>query len=671
MADFNVQPPYFGAAYYPEAWPADQIDFDIEWMRKAGFNVMRVAEFAWARMEPREGHYEFDWLHRVVDKLGAAGIATMMGTPSATPPHWLTARYPEVHYIHPDGLQAVHGGRRHTCPNSPTYRDLCAKIVHKMGEAFGADERVIGWQIDNEVAPHNDRRPGPMFSHSCTCPVCRARFADFMRERYGTIEALNEAWCLNLWSQKYDDFGELPVPDCMWHHPALLEAWSEFSSHSWCDFVRAQAEILREHTKTPIGTDMMPFHIVDHYACHRDLDVVQINHYNYREGFRDIVLWFDYLRPVKGAKQPFWNTETSTCWSGSTTETGYSQPGFCRANSWLPIATGGEANLFWLWRTHWAGQELTHGSVMYTCGRPRHIFGEVQEVARGFDAARAFINGTYPAPTGMALHFTPLAQHILQTQPPQPALDYAQTMLHAVYHPLIRAQWRFDVIHACVDLAPYKLIFSPLLPALDDEGLRERLRAWIKAGGIWIAGPWTDKRTTDGAKFRDRAYGSLEEWGGIYVREEFPPFPQTFRIKWTDGLACDAGVYYDAFEPRGAETLAGYTERELAGLAAITSHPLGRGRVIALGTLPAPEHLVALVARCAAEAGLTPVAEAAPNVLVVPRAGAGGRGFIAVELDNEPGWVETPEPGTELLTGEHAAGRIALPPYGVAVVHYG
>ena len=339
--------PYLGAAYYPEDWPLEQIDDDIALMLEAGMNVMRVGEFAWSSMEPEEGRFEFDWLHLAVDKLSAAGIATVIGTPSCTPPAWLVERYPETLFVDPKGKATTHGGRRHMCPNSPVYRELCERVVTKMAEEFGRDDRIIGWQIDNEVYPHDAR--------ACCCPTCVRKFQDSMRERFGTIEALNEAWCTNLWSQTYQSFKQLPVPrPDIWHHPSLLAAWSQFNSRSYVEFVEHQAEILHRLTDHPIGTDMMMILGIDHYDMNRNLDIVQYNHYHFREGLWQAAFWFDYLRPIKG--RPFWNTETSTCWGGGTAPSGYSEPGFCRANSWMPIALGGEANLYWLWRSHWAGR---------------------------------------------------------------------------------------------------------------------------------------------------------------------------------------------------------------------------------------------------------------------------------------------------------------------------
>jgi beta-galactosidase GanA len=190
----NFRPPYFGAAYYPEDWPLDQIDADIDLMKQAGMNCMRIGEFAWSRMEPEEGRYDFGWLHTVVDKLGAAGIATILGTPTCTPPSWLYQRYPECIAVRDDGVRLEHGARRHACPNSSTYRDHCRRIVTAMAKEFGQDSNVVGWQIDNElylVRGLEDHR-------GCFCDECVGKFRALLQERFGTVEALNAAWGTDL-----------------------------------------------------------------------------------------------------------------------------------------------------------------------------------------------------------------------------------------------------------------------------------------------------------------------------------------------------------------------------------------------------------------------------------------------------------------------------------------
>jgi len=654
------RPPYLGAAYYPEDWPLEQIDADIALMKDAGTNVMRIAEFAWSRMEPEDGKYDFGWLHLTVEKLGAAGISVIMGTPTCTPPVWLTEKHPEILFVREDGLPMYHGARRHACPNSPVYRDYCARIVTKMAEEFGQDDRIIGWQIDNEVSPAGRGR-------SCVCPVSVAKFRAKMREKHGTIENLNAAWGTDLWSMTYQSFDQLPIPDAhTWHHPSLLTAWAEFNSDSYVDFVKHQADILHRMTKHPIGTDMMPYTGIDYGDMHDALDLVQFNHYNGMENLWHAAFWFDMIRGVK--EVPFWNTETQTCWNGSVTANGYKEPGFCRANSWLPIAMGGEANLYWLWRQHWSGQELMHGAVVSSQGRPLHIMGEVREISKGYSAAAEFLNGTKPAESGIAMHYSHRAAWMFDYQPVVNGFAYMAFLLERAYHPMIQAQLRPDVILPRADLSPYRVIFTPFLPALDESGLRERIRQWIEDGGVWIVGPFTDIRTPDATKFKHSPYGSLEDWAGVYCKYEIPGDPRSFTVRWNDGSECEGSVWFDSLELRGAEGLAVYADGPLAGLAAVARNKLGKGRIIILGTMPSPEALQSLLLAVARDAGVSPVAEASENLIVVPRKGSAGRGMVAIEVENRPATLVLPRPMTDLLTGVTHSGTLEIAPYAVMVL---
>lgn len=655
----RFRPPYLGAAYYPEAWPPEQVDEDIRLMREAGLNAVRIAEFAWSSMEPEEGRFELDWLYRVVDKLGKAGIATILCTPSCTPPAWLTQKYPEVLVVNHTGVPAQHGARRHVCPNNRVYREHCERIAAKLGSDFGKDERVIGWQIDNEV----DIWDG----WGCYCPVCAEKFRESLRERFGTVEALNAAWGANLWSQTYQSFSQIPTPKPNhWHHPSLLSAWIQFHGQSLVEYVEHQAAVLHRYVTQPVGTDMMPILSVPYEKVHRTLDIVQYNHYDLMDNLWRQVFWMDLVRPVKPV--PFWNTETQTCWNGGTIANGYKEPGFCRVNSWLPIALGGEANLYWLWRAHWSGQELMHGSVVSSHGRPLHILEEVQEVSRGFEAASAFLNATRPSPPGFALHVSSVAWSQFRFQPMVEGFDYIDGLLNRVYRPLMNVHLRADVIDPAASLDPYKVVFSPFLPALDEAGLRERLLQWIEAGGTWVVGPFTDIRTLDAAKPLHAPFGSLEDWAGVRCAVEIPGTGREFDMEWSDGRTSRGTLWYAGFELREARAVATYTEGPLAGLAAIAESRLGKGRIVLLGTLPAPEDLARLLLRVSAQCGVHPAAEASSNVLVVPREGAGYRGAIVLEIENRPGTLVLPDAFRDVLSGEESTGAIEVAPYQVLVL---
>lgn len=658
----SIYPPYLGAAYYPENWPMEQIDIDIASMKKAGMNVMRIAEFAWSRMEPREGEYNFKWLHLVVHKLAQAGIAVIMSTPTCTPPVWLSEQYPEILFIcGENGRPMRHGGRRHACPNNSVYREHCARIVTRLAEEFGQDDRIIGWQIDNEISSPSSH------GRSCICPVCIRKFHNFMQTRFGSIEKLNKSWGTNLWSQTYQLFEQLPLPHKnIWHHPSLLVAWAEFTSNSYVEFVKHQTDILHRMARQPVGTDMMPYAGIDYGDMHHSLDIVQFNHYNSMENLWEAVFWFDLIRPIK--QRPFWNTETSTCWNGSTIANGYKEPGFCYANSWLPLALGGEANLYWLWRQHWSGQELMHGAVLSSCGRPMHIIKEIQEISADFQTAADFLNTTRPTATGLALHYSHRAAWIFEYQPMVNGFIYNQDLMGRVYHPLVQVQLRPDVILPISELARYWMILSIFLSTLEEKDLRERLKNWIEAGGTWVVGPLSDIRTLHATKFKHAPYGSLEKWAGVRCRYEIPGDPHDFKFRWADGRESQGSIWYDGLELCGAEALATYTEGPFSGLATVTRHKMGKGQIIMLGTMPQSQDLQKLILSIGEETRIRPVAEASNNLLVVPRDGQGGKGLVVVELENCPAKLFLRHQVKDLLTGRKYDNKIDIKPYSVMVL---
>ncbi|NLG49031.1 MAG: beta-galactosidase [Chloroflexi bacterium] len=669
MIQRTMAAPWLGAAYYPEDWPEELQPEDIRLMQEMGLNVMRVGEFAWSRMEPREGEYDFGWLHRVVERLHAAGIATVLCTPSATPPAWLTAKHPDMLVLRSDGQRQQHGARRHCCSNNPAYREATARIVKQLAREFAGKPGVIGWQLDNEI--HRQER-------GCFCPVCEAKFRARLQARFETVEEMNRTWGLGLWSMDYTSFDEVPAPRAhVFHHPSLTAEWLHFQSDSNAEFLDMQADLLRAGgVDVPIGTDMMPTNGQHYPHTNRQMDVVQYNHYDDDSHLWAAVFWMDYIRNLK--PRPFWNTETSTCWNGGVTIQGYREPGFCRANSWLPFALGGEMNCYWLWRAHWAGQELMHGSVVSSCGRPLHIADEVREVAEGLERARDFLTDTACARSGLAMHFSAQAWDTFQAQPMVPRLAspiggrpyaYASTLNDEIYRALIEAQLRPDIIDPAADLTNYRLVYSPFLPCIEEGNLSRRLPDWLEQGGVWVAGPLTDVRTPEGTKYTHAPFGHLESLAGIYCKYELPGHPKDFRIRWWNGEESAGGYIYDGLECReGCQSLGTYLEAPMAGLAAAAWQPIGSGGILILGTQPPANVLVSLLRWAGEKVGVRPVAQADANLLVVPRRGPRAEGWVCVELHNRPARLVLGRPVVDLLTGERLEGKITVAPFGVRVL---
>lgn len=651
------KPILFGAAYYPEDWPESERPRDIEMMKKAGMNVMRFGEFAWHNMEPKPGEFDFSWLHRVVDDLGANGIKSILGTPTATPPRWFLLRYPDAAVLEPNGQRALHGGRRHCCSNNPDYQRHSAAIVEAMAKEFGNDPNVIGWQLDNEIYSWG----------GCNCDHCRAGFHRYLQEKYGAIEEVNQQWNLNIFSQAYDDFDEIQLPTRSWQNPHLRQEWAAFHYRSDIRFIHSHVEILKRHTKAPISTDMMPFNGMSYQDMTEPLDVIQFNHYNTVENLPTLPLWFDYIRSFG---KPFWNTETATGWNGGTEITQVAKPvGFCRINSWLPVALGGEANLYWLWRQHWGGHELMHGSVIYANGRPLPMFDEVQQISREFELAKDFLRET-KVDTKLAMHFTSLSWRINEVQPMIDKFLYISRLAEDFHVPVTRMGLRPDMIDTGKDLSGYKVLVSPMVYSLEEKDLPRRIEEWVRDGGHWVVGPMTDIRNAIGAHYTDRAMGYVEEMTGCRLVATIPDSGVVVKSKWTDGEPMSAHYMQQVFTPaENGRVLASVTEgyASIIGTALVQKVPCGKGAIWLLGTLPDSKDLQKLMAMVCAEAGIE-VPEVTGTVTVIPRSGENRRGLILMETACAPASYRLPEPMTDLLTGTTYAGTVELKPYDLMIL---
>ena len=645
----KVMPPYIGAAYYPEVWPREAVDGEIAKMKEVGINCVRVGEFAWSRMEPEEGTFCLDWLQEVCDKMYAAGIAVILCTPSATPPKWLTDKYPETLNVQSGGIPSQFGGRCHVCKSSPVMREKNRLIIERMAQLLGRHPSVIGWQLDNEIFHYGD---------GCFCPLCQKRFKEYLKKKYGTVGALNESWKTARWSLTYDSFeAVIPPRRDTWNHPSLVAEWLRFQDETIVSYIREQAETVRKFSDMPIGTDMMPMLELSHEKMNEALDVVQINHYDRADELYRTLFIYDQMRPIK--ERPFWNTETQAGWNGSAFAASGARPaGNCYVNSWLPVAKGGEMNLYWHWRAHPNGHEIGHGAVCSSSGRFYRVAEEIKRAASEMKKCASFLNET-KVRSDIAIHCSATAAVDFLAAPLLENFDYRDTLLHTFYPPF--RHHNVDLIDTGHAVEGYSVILSPFLADIEENGLKDRMLRWVEAGGTWIVGPMSDIMTDYASRYTNAPYGSLEEIAGVYTKYEQPVEDAAVTARWAeDGESLSLSRCYDAYELRGAECLAEYTGGGLEGYTCIAERRLGKGRVILLGSAIGGKDLLRL-------ADVAPIAEASGNVALIERSGA-RRGIIAAEIDNKEGYAVLAGRYKNLVTGETAEGKIVIPPYSVFVL---
>ena len=653
---------YLGANYYPEDWDVSCIDEDILKMKECGFNVVRIGEFAWKKDEPEEGQFDFSWLHYVIDKMHEAGIAVIMGTPTATPPNWLYRKHPDMAILFPDGWRISHGGRRHCCSCNPDYLRHCAIIVEKLAQEFGDHPAIIGWQIDNEIYH---------FSPGCVCPHCMDAFHTHLTKKYGDVETINTAWNLNLFSQAYDSIEDIPAPFHAWHNPHITLEWNLSQQDNHVRFVHMQLDILKKYTKAPIGTDTVPFNGIDYRHLNTPMDVAQFNHYNTTENFLDAARWMEYMKHF--SKIPFWNTETQACWNGSTAPGHALQPqGYIYMNTWLPIMLGGGANLFWLWRTHWAGHELMHGAVLDSSGRYTYANQEIRQAGQEF---RLLADKLLSAPPvyDTAIHFSSLNWNIKESQIISENLGHNGSIVLEFYEKLLGVGIHADIIDAAEDMSQYKLLFSPNAFTLEEANFRQRITQWVEDGGVWVVGPLSDIRTAVGTKYQTSPYGFLEELCGVRLAYILPDDNGQLTLTNELGEQVHANRSYELFENEGldatCEKLLTITQghASLLGKHCALCCNVGRGKVILLGTFPKEGELGRIAVKAANYAGAQ-VHNVTNGGMITPRQSSEENFVIAASVKGLPCDYYFEGVRRDLITGQTHDGHIHLDAFQIAVL---
>lgn len=610
---------YYGAAYYPEAWPESEIDKDIQLMKELNMNVMRIGEFAWSRMEPKEGKYEFAWLHNVIEKLHANGIDVILGTPTATPPIWLAQKHPEMFQINEAGLQMTHGGRRNCSYTSKVYREYSRKICERMAQEFGNKPGVIGWQTDNEFGL------SPDYSKET-----QKQWVKWLAKRYVTVANLNQLWCTDLWSQAYQKFEQVPMPaPHVWHHPSLRLAWTRFTNDMIVEYQDIHIRAIRKFSQLPITHDGMPGQSVDYEKLFVDLDYTSVNNYHSFEAYDLIQSNYDRLRGQGLGYH--WLFETAPNYSGGGDKGNiwylHQIPGSMRAALWMNYASGGQGAMFWLWRQHRAGQEMPHGSVLSAWGEKTANFDELKQLGNDLHKTSDFLMNRPVPKAKIGIMYSHDADNGLRIEEYANGIKYYRDWTYRFYRALADAHLFRDVLYPSANIDEYKMLFIPLMPNVSD-GLMNKLQLWVENGGTLILGPMSAYRNEEWAQHTNAFMGKLEAWSGIHTKSVIPigttrrPDEIPFMLNFESDLMSppsEASLWSLSLESIAGKSLATYSGGMHNAKNAIVENTVGKGKVMILGTDPGKAALKKILLAAAKSTGIEAMAEGDEQVVIVPR----------------------------------------------------
>ena len=649
----------FGGDYNPEQWDRATWADDIALMKEAGVNLVSVGIFSWGLLEPEEGVYDFGWLDEVVGLLQTAGIGIDMANASASPPAWFSAKYPQSLPVTVDGVRLEFGSRQMFCASSADYRRAAAALTTQIVLRYGEHPGVVLWHVHNEYGCHNQ---------PCYCDASAAAFRGWLQNKYGTTDALNEAWGTAFWSQHYARFDDVPPPrrSGSFVNPTQQLDFARFSSDELLECYKAEAAIIRQHSSKPVTTNFMGFSMgldrpIDYWKWAGEMDVVSNDHYLIAEdarNFQDLAMAADFMRGLS-VGEPWLLMEHSTSAVNWQPRNIAKRPGELLRNSMQHIARGADGALFFQWRAAKAGAEKFHSALLPHAGTDSRVWREVVQLGAAIQAVSEAVGSHVVGVDCAIIHDTDARwAGELDAHPSIELSVMAETRLW--HDALYRAGANADFRRSTDDLSGYRLVVVPMQYLMTDAGA-DNIRAFTESGGTVVVSYFSGI-VDENDHIRLGGYpGAFRELLGIRM-EEFYPLHVGEKL---DLSAYGPGsLFSELGRTDGAEVLAEVTSGPVAGSPVITQNALGAGNAFYVATRLEREGLDTFVHKALTVAGVE--RSAGGDSELVWRGSGGTRWAFAINHSDAPVSVEIS--GHELLSDTSVHGSMTIEPGGVAVV---
>ena len=627
---------WYGGDHNPEQWPEEVWDEDVRLMQQGGITLVSLGIFSWAKLEPREGEFDFGWLDRIVEKLHEGGIRIDLATATASPPPWLSHTYPEVLPVTADGVRLQVGSRQQYCPSSPVFRRLAARLAGKLAERYGRHPAIELWHVGNEYGCH--------VSH-CYCSVSADAFRDWLRAKYMTVSELNATWGTAFWSQQYQSFDEVFPPSAApsFRNPGQLLDFDRFSSDELLECYRNEVAVLRAATPDiPITTNFMGFfRAADYWKWAKEVDVVADDSYPDPadpDSASLAAMTRDLMRSLRSG-QPWLLMEQAPSAVNWRSINAAKRPGQMRALSHQAVARGADGILFFQWRQSVVGAEKFHSGMVPHAGTNSRVWREIEQLGAELSTLSDLAGARVEASVAIVLDWD--SWWSLNQDAVPARLSYLDA-IHSWYRELWSRTVTVDFVPSTGDLSGYSLVIVPSLFAASADALGN-LAAYAQSGGNLVV-TYQTGITDERAHITAGGYlGELQGTLGVRI-EEFAPFagpagqpaPSGVLLGLPSGAA-DATTWAEFIHASDAEVVATFGSGTLDGWPAITRRANGNAAAWYVGTQLTGSGLRDLLDRVLREAG-------AVGVLATPVDGVeavrrGGRLFL-VNHGDDPVSVE-------------------------------
>ncbi len=650
----------YGGDYNPEQWPEAIWAEDMKLLKEAHIDTLTLNVFSWAALQPSEEEYDFSKLDKIMEMVRDNGFQVCLATSTGAHPAWMAKKYPDILRTEFSGMKRKFGGRHNSCPNSPTYRKYSVRLAEKLARRYQNYENIIAWHISNE------------YGGECYCENCEKAFRVWLRKKYQTIEALNQAWNTAFWGHTFYEWDEIVLPNLLSEHfeydrsqfQSITLDYKRFNSESILECYRLEYEAVKRVTpEIPVTTNLMGFYKgLDYKMWAKYMDVVSWDNYPANgDSPAKIAMSHDLMRGIKGGA-PFLLMEQTPSVTNWLPYNALKRPGVMRLWSYQAAAHGADAVMFFQMRRTAGACEKLHGAVIDHVGTNQtRVYREVQALGAELEKIGGETLGARTEAKA-ALYFDWDNWWAVECSAgPSCELKYLDEVLN-YYEALHGLNIGVDLVGPEDDLEKYSLLAAPVL-YMTKPGYDEKIRRFVAAGGTFITTFFSGIADEHDRIILGGYPGRLRDIVGLWVEEE-DALPSGTENSFTyQGKTYPARLVCDLSHPEssGLTVLSRYEQDFYAGMPVLTRNEYGSGKAYYMAARSNQEFYHTLLKDLCDEAGIVPAADPQDGLEAAVRANENGRYLFLLNHGEQELKTECREAGIELISQkEYRAGEYML-----------
>lgn len=663
-----------GGDYNPDQWLKTPgiIDDDFRLMDEAHCNAFSIGIFSWSQYEPEEGRFDFTWLDDIMERCRVHGKKVFLATPSGARPAWLGHKYPETNRVNEKGERMPWGGRENHCWTSPVMREKLAVIIRRLAERYASHPALGGWHVSNE------------YNGACYCGLCRKEFVDFLKQRYGSLERLNEVYWSAFWGHRYSAWEQVDPNDRSMDLARV--DFLRFNTQQVVDFMRFEVEALRDFSDAPVTTNMMGvYEGLDYWRIADVCDFIADDCYPtwYKGETERTAAQFsmdhDMHYSMKG--KPFLMMESCPGIPNYKPYCKMRRPREFEREMLLALAHGADGTMYFQWRKGRGNCEKIHGAVVGHDGTDKTLmFQRVADYGARLERIGEIADSMIRPEVAVIHDWESVwALHNTKGFGERGGDVQDQQMIETVfkhYQSLWTHSVPLAVIESTCDFSRYKILVAPMLFMMK-PGVMERLSRFVEDGGILVMTFLSAYVDENNLCFSggNPGGGELRRLFGIW-NEDIDLFePETEQTLRLDGWQLSGRNEFpvvrrcEYLHAEGAEVLGVYGNDFYAGSPALTMNRCGRGKAYYIGADTNPDFLELFYGKLLEQNGIEPVLSGLPSAVKAARREKEGVAYYFVQnMSDEQQTVRLPYEMEDLWNGISSAGAITLLPCGSAVL---